>query len=136
MRYQYKKYTPLFVFFFFMTFTLLAGGEEETTKDDKFHELVGKTVKITHVDFKGLKLPATNLFDIQFIDREHCSILINGQKHEGTWKYNQRNDTLDVTDVVLGSITTFVYEKSTHQFTVTQKVNEEQMHRMIVSVLR
>ncbi|MGB0524695.1 MAG: hypothetical protein ACPGJS_17105 [Flammeovirgaceae bacterium] len=133
---QYKQLITILGLFIFIPFTAFAGGNDEVVANTTFDAIIGKTLKVTHVDWQGVNLPATTHFEIEFIDKANCVILINGQKHEGTWAYNSRKDCIDVKNSVFGSIKQFSYEKSGPQINILQRVNEEQMHRMIKAALR
>ena len=118
-----------------LPFSSTAGDTKEVNSSDVNH-IVGKTLKITQVDFKGLNLPATNHFEIEFTDTEKCYILVNGKKLERVWRYNERRNTIDIKDTFEGSIKQFVLFKEGSNISMLQRVNEEELHRMITEALR
>lgn len=134
MNKQYKQLLTILGLFILIPFTSFAGHGENSTQP--VNTVIGKTLRVTHVDFKGLDLPATTQFEIEFTDNENCFILINGQKHEGQWRYNDRTNTIDVKDSFFGSIKQFTIEGSGSSVSIMQRVNEEEMHRMITAALR
>ena len=135
MNQVYKQLTLILGIFLLIPFASFAGNNPEMTSTDA-KQVIGKRLKITHVDFKGLDLPATTQFEIEFTDSEHCVIFINGQRHEAIWVFNDRTKSIDVKNVFLGSIKSFTVVRNGHNVDIMQRVNEEEMHRMIVAVLK
>jgi len=119
----------LFLFIPLLTF----GGNGAEVSAQQVKQVIGKKLKITHVDFKGLDLPAATHFEIEFTDDTNCLVFMNNKAYKAIWKFNSRTKMIDVKNNFSGSIKSFTLTKRGE---IRQRVNEEEMYQLIASVLK